>query len=316
MSERPGRTCPVDYRYSAAALAGAAPLQASTLYVVGGLYGNPQALNAVLDLVDRERSAAHIVFNGDFNWFNADPKQFVLVNEGVLAHQAIRGNVETELARDEDAGCGCGYPEWVDDRSVDLSNCIMRRLKRTALQYPVWRARLAELPMYRVYSVGGLSVAVVHGDAESLAGWGFAQEALGRGAARERIRNWFVASRMDVFACTHTCLPVLFDTGIGERQGLVVNNGAAGMPNFSGDPTGLVTRIATSPAERVETVYGCRVDGVFVDAVRLRFDVQAWLAEFTRCWPPGSAAEESYGRRLRSGPDYRSWQALRIGDDR
>ena len=56
------------------------------------------------------KDAANLVFNGDFNWFN--------IARRLRRHQrdrarptALRGNVETELAGDDDRGCGCGYPE-------------------------------------------------------------------------------------------------------------------------------------------------------------------------------------------------------------
>ena len=45
--EAPGRSCPLHYLYSPRALARAPDLAARTVYVVGGLYGNPMALDAV-----------------------------------------------------------------------------------------------------------------------------------------------------------------------------------------------------------------------------------------------------------------------------
>jgi hypothetical protein len=41
--EVPGRSCPLTYRYQPEALAQPAQLEADTLCVVGGLYGNPAA---------------------------------------------------------------------------------------------------------------------------------------------------------------------------------------------------------------------------------------------------------------------------------
>jgi hypothetical protein len=37
-----GRSCPVDYRYGAHALAAPATLRADSLWIAGGLYGNTQ----------------------------------------------------------------------------------------------------------------------------------------------------------------------------------------------------------------------------------------------------------------------------------
>ena len=39
-TDAPGRVCPLRYRYGAAALAQIPPRSATSLYVVGGLYGN------------------------------------------------------------------------------------------------------------------------------------------------------------------------------------------------------------------------------------------------------------------------------------
>ena len=84
---RPGRSCPRHYRYSPAVFARAAELRAQSLFIVGGLYGNPFALEAVLAMARRE--GATLAFNGDFNWFNVDDAGFRAINERVLAHDAI-----------------------------------------------------------------------------------------------------------------------------------------------------------------------------------------------------------------------------------
>src|SRR5258706_13660827 len=105
MDSTPGRSCPRHYRYSPAVFARAADLEAQSLYIVGGLYGNPFALEAVLAMARRE--SATLVFNGDFNWFNVDPAGFGNGNETVLRHAALRGNRETQIAR-EDQGGGRG----------------------------------------------------------------------------------------------------------------------------------------------------------------------------------------------------------------
>ena len=63
----------------------------------------------------------------------------------------------------------------------------------------------------------------------ALAGWGFAQETLRDAHARQEAARWFAQAQVDVFASSHTCLPVFASLG----HGLLLNNGAAGMPNFS-----------------------------------------------------------------------------------
>src|SRR2546423_9535000 len=93
---RPGRSCPRHYRYPPAVFARAADLKAQSLYVVGGLYGNRFALDAVLAMARRE--GATLVFNGDFNWFNVDPPEFESINKTVLQHPAVRGHRGTQNA--------------------------------------------------------------------------------------------------------------------------------------------------------------------------------------------------------------------------
>ena len=307
-SMRPGRSCPRHYRYSPAVFSRAADLKAQSLYIVGGLYGNPFALEAVLDLARREN--ATLVFNGDFNWFDVDPAEFARVNETVLDHVALRGNVETEIAgEDSGARCGCAYPEWVGDAEVERSNEILRRLRGTASAYPELRERLAVLPMHLVAEVGGLRIGIVHGDAESLAGWQFSQETLRE--RPERAGVLLAGSGVDVFACTHTCLPVMQDFATPRGTALIVNNGAAGMPNFRDTHFGLATRIASTPS--AQALYGVRLGAAVVEAVPVRYDYEAWMARFDRVWPAGSAAALSYRKRIASGPGYAVEQAVRTG---
>lgn len=296
----PGRACPLDYRYGAAALAGPATLATDTLWVAGGLYGNVQALGQLESMVAAEAGESTLVFNGDFHWFDIDAGNFAAIETGVSRHLATRGNVETELALPQDgAGCGCGYPDWVGDAEVARSNRIMERLRRTAASAPGAATRLAALPMFRIAEVGGERVAIVHGDAGALAGWGFSQETLATAAGVDAAVRAFNAARARLFASSHTCLPVL-QAFEGGRA--LINNGAAGMPNFAGARHGLATRISLRPAR--QSVYGMRLGALHVDAVPIEYDVRAWDAAFLAQWPQGSDAHASYYGRIVSGPRY------------
>ncbi len=316
--DAPGRSCPLHYRYAPETFARDADLPTTdVLYVVGGLYGNELALEQVLRLFAAERGRARLIFNGDFHWFDADPEVFARVQREVLAHTALRGNVETELATeiegaDDDAGCGCAYPDWVGDALVERSNCILRRL-RTATT-PSQRAKLAALPMTLRADVGDLALGIVHGDAQSLAGWGFAQEHLRDDAHRDTVRGWFAQAQVDAFACTHTCLPVFQRLrGAGaESVRWLFNNGAAGMPNFSGDGAGLLTRVALRPFEGPQRCFGVRQGEVFIDAIAIDTDTAQAHARFLRQWPEGSDAHTSYFHRIAHGPDYRVGSAIRL----
>ncbi len=304
----PGRSCPVSYRYGAAAFDRASDLSAETLYVVGGLYGNSFALEALLALQAIE-PAAQLVFNGDFNWFNKDDASFVEINTEVLRHHALRGNVETELlSADAAAGCGCAYPDYVDDADVARSNAMMGLLSETAQRHRALSERLAALPMSLVAQVGSLRVGIVHGDAESLAGWQFGEEALDA----QRMARLFDVARVGAFVSSHTCLAVgaTWATRTGKRA--LFNNGAAGMPNFSGTSYGLITRISTVAAPlALGALYGTSIEGTHLDCVPLRYDQSAWLTRFDRVWPAGSAAAQSYRQRIVFGPCYTQAEAMR-----
>lgn len=304
----PGRACPAAYGYGARALAGPAAFATETLYVAGGLYGNPEALERLIEQFDAEPGDKALVFNGDFHWFDVDPADFEHVTKAVLAYRATRGNVETEIAdASPGAGCGCGYPAWVDDVVVERSNRILERLRATAAAFPRLRERLAALPMYLVAEVGAERVGIVHGDADSLAGWGFSQESVATPEGRTRAAGAFVAAGVRVFASSHSCLPVLQAFGGGR---LLANNGAAGMPNFRGHPAGLITRISVRPAPAA--LYGARADRLHVDAVAVNYDAARWAARFLARWPEGSDAHASYFERIVHGPRFSTSQALRL----
>lgn len=305
---RAGRMCPVDYRYPASAFDRPAELTADTLYVAGGLYGNLAALDEIERLAAQENALA--VFNGDFHWFDAEPGWFAEIARRVARHHAIRGNVETELARGSDvgAGCGCAYPASVDEDTVRRSNEILLDLRRTVPKLAGAANALAALPMHLVADVGGLRVGIVHGDATALAGWSFAHDALDRPDAPAKLDAIRRAAHIDVFASTHTCLAALRDFRLAAGRVTVVNNGAAGMPNFAGARTGLVTRIGRTPAPH-EKLYGIERDGVHIDAIALAYDHDRFLQRFLARWPAGSAAHASYFGRIVSGPSYQPAQA-------
>lgn len=312
-NDQPGRSCPLHYRYSPTVFARAADIQANTLYVVGGLYGNLPALETILDMAAAENGTVRVVFNGDFNWFNIDAAGFQAINREVLKHHALRGNVETEIAGDDDAtGCGCGYPEWVSDQEVVRSNEILDQLRETSRAFPTLRKQLAALPMHWVAEVGGLRTAIVHGDLQSLAGWDLAQENFDSDEAKNIVQKQILISNCRIVASSHTCLSVAlgFDTPTGRCA--IFNNGAAGMPNFRGACCGVITRIATRASSRVKPLYATHLDGVHVEALKVDYDAARWQREFLANWPAESAAHQSYYRRISEGPAYDIAQANRL----
>lgn len=305
----PGRSCPPHYGYSPRVFARAADFAEDTIYVVGGLYGNAFALDAIERLAVQEPVAPRLVFNGDYHWFDADPHRFAEIERRVRAQPnvALRGNVETELAsRDSAAGCGCAYPESVPDDDVERSNAILERLRAVATASGAARP---ELPMHAVVEVGGVRIAIVHGDAWSLAGWRFAGDALHDCAHEAHLITAFEQAAVDGFACSHTCAPAL--KVLGNR--FVINNGAAGMANFEGTTHGVLTRVSIHPPSSAlarSRLYGTRRAGVYVDALRVDFDFAAWLERFDALWDADSPASVSYRRRIVAGPRFTVAQAL------
>ena len=322
-----GRSCPPHYGYSPRVFARAAEFVEDTIYVIGGLYGNAFALDAIEILAKEEPVPPRLIFNGDFHWFDAEPDLYAEIDSRVAGRPAcagsgpgsnriiaLRGNVETELANgDPAAGCGCAYPEYVPDDDVERSNAILERLRRVARSAsarvgpPTGLQR--RFPMHAVVQVGNARIAIVHGDAWSLAGWRFAHDALHDAANEAALIAAFEQAAVDGFACSHTCAPAL--KVLGGR--FVINNGAAGMANFESTTRGVITRISTRAAPRAiarSRLYGIQLAGVFVEAFSVEFDFNAWLRRFDAMWDAGSPAALSYRRRIVAGPRFTLAQAL------
>lgn len=306
--QSPGRSCPLRYRYGASAISRVPLVETEALYVVGGLYGNVEALDTIEKLAASEKGKVRLCFNGDFNWFNVDDHSFQSVMNRVLEHDALLGNVEAELGVEgAEAGCGCAYPEEVDSAVVERSNRIHARLKTTAARHPVLTARLDALHMFARYQVGDCRVGIVHGDADSLAGWRFSRSELAATAtdplAAEWLRGAFDQAQVDVFASSHTCEPALHRTGYQSSPCVVINNGAAGMPNFTGQCSGLITRLGLSPFEcstipEAKVIERTLVKGVEVSSISVPYDHAQWRARFLSNWPEDSEAYVSYYARI------------------
>lgn len=114
----PSCVCPLRYRYRPVAVAVAPERPAETLYVVGGLSGNPQMVATVEAMARVEPGPVTLCFNGDFNWLNVVDAGYRAINERALRHDAFLGNVETELGEDSDTAL--------------LTMCTGRPLRRRA----------------------------------------------------------------------------------------------------------------------------------------------------------------------------------------
>lgn len=90
-----GRACPVHYRYTPNEFSAAPVIEADTVYVAGGLYGNLEALDALEQLAARDARTGHrvaVIFNGDTKslagWQFAD--EYLSSQDSPLRRRSIR----------------------------------------------------------------------------------------------------------------------------------------------------------------------------------------------------------------------------------
>lgn len=298
-SSREGRVCPQDYRLPSGLFSADPLLCCETLYVVGGLYGNAFALTALDCLVGEESEDSLVLLNGDMHWFDRSLEDFKAIERRTAAYVRLAGNVERELCRRQDlgVGCGCAYPSCVSDAAVSRSNSIHALLKETVSQDKLLRKIMEGRPAAAVVDVAGRKVGVTHGDEKLVGGWRCSRESLRDGRRQEELGSWMERNGIDVFATSHTCA----SAALRLAKGAVINNGAAGLPNFRSQDYGLAIRISSLPAR--EALFGAECEGLFVDAVPLRYDHKAFLEWFDELWPRTSPAAVSYRDRIANGPD-------------
>lgn len=294
----PGRSCPLDYHIPAELYENRSEIKCEILYVVGGLYGNLEALKSLNQQIKKEKNVL-VVFNGDMHWFDKTIEDFQNIEKMAESHVTLLGNVEAELIRNEDigVGCGCSYPDCVFTEAVNRSNMIHAELKSVIGQMPKMKSILAKRSRVAIAKIGEQRIAITHGDEQSLAGWKCSRESLIDELRQAELNTWMKEQGFDVLATTHTCAPA----AILLKHGVVINNGAAGMPNFKGEIYGLISRISLEP--NPEAIYRCKIGKLFVEAVPLRYNQKNYLTWFDRLWSADSPAAISYRERIIFGPD-------------
>lgn len=269
---------------------------AEVIYVIGGLYGNPYGLREIQRMAKEESSKPLMIFNGDMHWFDVGYEDFMDIEDGAEGKKLL-GNVEFELSAPLDkADCGCHYPPNVHSGTVARSNEIHTAMKKSLKG----RSILEDIqlrPMTASLRALGVNIAITHGDEKSMAGWDCSREALQEDGRRDELRAWLERNDVDIFATTHTCAPAM--TKIAHS--IVSNNGASGMANVAKETWGLITRIAKKPHS--DAVVSKQVKGIYVELVKVDFDIDAFLDHFDARWPEGSAANISYRSRIAAGTD-------------
>lgn len=305
-----GRACPVDYRIPPDAFSGRPQRSCSVLYVAGGLYGNPFALDAVREMAAREQGETLVVLNGDMHWFDKTAENFASLENAVSKagdnFVPLVGNVEAELRRQVDVGvgCGCAYPECTSDEAVSRSNRIHKMLSIAVDAHPELKGLLKGRAATMLVEVAGRRVGISHGDEKLIGGWDCSREALQDILRQDELDRFMTDNALDVFTTTHTCAPAALTLAYGA----FINNGAAGLPNFRGQRYGLAVRIAETPCE--DALFGCVRNGLYVQAVPVRYDHDSFLDWFDKLWDECSPAAISYRGRIVDGADDRLEDAL------
>ena len=86
------------------------------------------------------------------------------------------------------------------------------------------------------------------------------------------------------------------------------------MPNFHGDPAGLLTRIALTPYSGDNSRVGVVHGQIHIDALAITPTTSEVQQRFLAQWPPGSDAHASYFSRIAAGPNYHPHQVIRQED--
>ena len=238
---------------------------------------------------------AKVVFNGDMHWFDVEKEDFLNIEE--LSKDSIKllGNVEFELLNNTSSlGCGCNYPEDVSDGVVERSNIIHNMMKENIKGDQILND-IKERSKTLVLDFFGKKIAITHGDEKSMSGWKCSNENLKLVSRKKELDNWFKENDIDILATTHTCLPVVYDNG----RNIVINNGAAGMANIQGETFGLFTRIAKNSHKKA--IYSEYRDGLYVELVKVDFDIEKFKLWFEKVWPDDSPASISYKNRIING---------------
>lgn len=355
ISSKEGRNCPLSYRYKIEEFE-VSPIIASTIYVIGGLYGNVPSLEKILEMKIQEEkilnSKVDLIFNGDFNWFNIDDVSFQKINQTVFQYKAIKGNVEEELYNsikknrnliEPNVGCGCSYPEYVGDKTVQRSNEIIKILKETSRKpqninltqsfgnlskYLLIQLQKGDTTNPENYS----RIGILHGDTESLSGWKFSVEVMepldfqlrksfevpsDMITSQEYILKQFQKLKVDALAVTHTCLPFSQDfyDSVNLKRYVIVNNGSSGMPNFANTSFGLLSRISLFPlptsSSSLKSLYSYQTSNLYFDSLIIEYDSSQFIKQFLSNWSSNSPAYLSYFGRIQSGPNFQIHQAVR-----
>lgn len=290
-----GRNCSLDYLLSKNWIENIYNTDKKVIYIIGGLYGNHIAMQEIIKLASDEKTEPLLVFNGDVHWFDVEFEDFSNIEH--LTSQGIKllGNVEYELTKTEDTlGCGCNYPDDVSDGVVERSNDIHKTMKEN-VQYSSLLKDIKKRERAMCVVALGQKIAITHGDEKNMAGWQCSSENLKILERQQELNLWLEHNRINIMATTHTCLPAVLEF----ENKVVINNGSSGMANTKEETYGLLTRIALD--SHPKAIVSKKVDNVYVELVKIDFNLLQFLEWFDKKWPEDSPASISYRNRITNG---------------
>ena len=189
--------------------------------VFGGPNGNLEATAALIQAARRLGvPAARAICTGDVVAYAADPQATVdLVRE--WGCPVLMGNCEEALAADA-GDCGCAFNEGSTcaTLSVQWFDASRRDLGAEAKRW------MGTLPRRIVFTLGGRTLAAIHGGVRQINRWIFASTPEAEKAAE------IDATGADGVVAGHSGIP--FTQFVGDR--LWHNSGAVGMPANDGTP--------------------------------------------------------------------------------
>lgn len=213
-------------------------VKARRIALLGGVYGNDLALEAVLaDAAARDAEAVYCL--GDLGGLGPHPDRAIrLLREGGVT--CIQGNYDVAVAQGL-PDCGCGYADPRDNAFARVSYEFT--LGRTSTEHRRW---LGALPPLGRIVLGRWRVLLAHGSPRQI------NEFLWETTTPNGLLESFCRTGdADVLAVTHTGLKWHRALPSGRHA---VNVGAAGRPENDGSPRVWYTLLTATPDLSVEFV--------------------------------------------------------------
>lgn len=197
------------------------PIEADTLLVFGGAYGNLEATRALLAKAKELGIAAeHMICTGDLVAYCADPAETasVIRRAGV---PLIQGNCEQSLAAGAD-DCGCGFDSGTACETLSRSWFAHCQAQVDAATLAWFR----RLPTEIYFEFAGKRFLVVHGSPSQCSQFVFASN------LKECFKSYIKKANVDCIVGGHSGLP--FTQIVDEL--CWHNSGVIGMPANDGTP--------------------------------------------------------------------------------